>query len=157
MGFLPTWLMVGAALGLADRGRVGGGGVRAWALVVGAGLSGLAAEVLKRLIGRERPVTGEHVGTYFYKPFLHGLVDDHNLGIPSSHAAVAFGAAFVMVRVWPRIWPVAVLAGVGCAAQRVMAGAHFMTDVYAAVVIAYAVTAWLFGRWFAPAGRDAGL
>jgi membrane-associated phospholipid phosphatase len=88
-----------------------------------------------------------------YKKFLSGFWDDSNLGIPSSHVAVAFGAAFMLVRVCPAVWPVAILAGVGCAAGRVAAGAHFLSDVYAAVVVAFIVTAWVWRRVpSAPAG-----
>lgn len=151
-GFLPFWLMVAAGMALLDRGGRGGAGRRAWPLVLGAAASGLAAEVLKRLIGRERP--NAHFGEYFYKPFLHGIVDDKNLGIPSSHVAVAFGAAFVLIRLHPGLWPVALAAAVGCAVQRVGVGAHFTTDVYAAAVIAYAVTAWMARRMPALAERD---
>jgi membrane-associated phospholipid phosphatase len=144
-GFLPTWLVVAAAMALVDRGG-GRAWRRAWPLVAGAAGSGLAAEVLKRLIGRERPLTELHFGTYYFKPFLHGLWDDHNLGIPSSHAAVAFGAAFMLARLWPAVWPAALLAAVGCAVQRVAAGAHFLSDVYTGAVVAYIVTAWVSGR-----------
>jgi membrane-associated phospholipid phosphatase len=141
-GFLPTWLMVAGAMALVDRAgaarRTWG---RAWPLMLGAGGAGLAAEFFKRLIGRERPIV--HDGLYVYKKFLHGFVDDSNLGIPSSHVAVAFGAAFMLIRLYPPVWPVALAAAVGCAAQRVAAGAHFTSDVYAAAVLAYAVTALL--------------
>lgn len=150
-GFLPTWLVVAAAMALVDRGS-GRAWRRAWPLVLGAAGSGLAAEVLKRLIGRERPIA--HFGEYFYKPFLHGFVDDKNLGIPSSHVAVAFGAAFMLIWMYPRLWPAALGAAVGCAVQRMAAGAHFMTDTYAAVVIAYAVTAWIARRTAALAAGE---
>lgn len=148
-GFLPTWLLLAGALALLDRradagGAPGGPWRRAWPLVAGAAGSGLAAEVVKRLIGRERPIA--HFGQYFYKGFLRGLVDDSNLGIPSSHAAVAFGAVFMLVGLYPRLWPVGALLAAGCAVQRVACGAHFMTDVYGSAVVAYAVTAWLSGR-----------
>jgi membrane-associated phospholipid phosphatase len=143
-GFLPTWLVLGAAMGLVDRASGAPPGQRAWPLIIAATASGLAAEAAKRLIGRERPT--HHSGEYVFKPFPQGFYDETNLGMPSSHVAVAFGAAFMLIRIHPMLWPVAVFIAGGCAAQRVICGAHFLTDVYAAAVLAYAVTAGVAAR-----------
>ena len=96
---------------------------------------------IKRLIGRERP--GLTVHLYSFKSLLGGFVDDSNLGLPSSHAAVAFGGAFVLMYLFPRIWPIALAGAIGCGLTRLLAGAHFLTDVYAAAGLGYAVAGWL--------------
>ena len=38
------------------------------------------------------------------------------------------------------------LAGFGCAWQRLVTGAHFVTDIYGALAIAWIVSAWIDGR-----------
>jgi membrane-associated phospholipid phosphatase len=163
-GFLPFWLLVCFALGLgAHRGEP----LRARAVLIGvsAGVSGLIAEILKRIVGRERPWVGpalpegvtpgaaaaegipvREIGDSIHKPFMHAWVDDHNLGFPSSHVAVAFGAALLAIRFWPGAWAPLLIAAIGCAWQRLATGAHFLTDVYAGVAIAWVVSAWIAGR-----------
>src|SRR5690606_8071678 len=111
-GFLPFWLLVGLALGLGAPGGAGGRDepvrLRALLVVGSAAASGLIAEILKRIVGRERPWVGPplpegvtpetaaaegvrvlEIGDTIHKPFMHAWVDDHNLGFPSSHVAVA--------------------------------------------------------------------
>lgn len=141
MGYLPTWLAVGAAVMLHDaRSRWGlSRGVR---IIAGAGLGGLAAEIAKIAFARQRPINngvadGVHVwGT----PFESLWRKAGNYGLPSSHAAVAFGAAFVVARVFPRAGPVAVLLAAGCGVSRMLSGAHFASDVVGAACLGYAVS-----------------
>jgi membrane-associated phospholipid phosphatase len=168
-GFLPLWVLACAAIGLGAverRGRL-----RGWLVLLSAALSGLLAELLKRIVGRERPWTPEdgpapdpgdlgalaglggeaaaavHVlGDKIHKPFLYGFVDNHRLGFPSSHTAVAFGAALLALRFWPGAWPALLAIAGSCAWQRLAAGDHFVTDVYGGVAIAWIVSAWIAGR-----------
>lgn len=154
-GYLPTWIVIGVAIVLFDArraGRVGpsvGPAASLWArarrgaaLMLGAALSGAAAEILKLLIGRERPEgPGGVFQGYVFRPLLDGFRDGSNLGLPSSHAAVAFGGAFVLMRLFPGVWPAALAAALGCGVSRLLAGAHFASDVYAAALVAYACSA----------------
>lgn len=155
VGYLPTWIVIGAAIVLFDA-RGGGkdspspgsqgfpwtAARRGVALMLGAGLSGAAAEILKLLIGRERPEgPGGVFQGYVFRPLLDGFRDGSNLGLPSSHAAVAFGGAFVLMRLFPGVWPAVLAAALGCGLSRLLAGAHFASDVYAAALVAYACTA----------------
>ncbi|MFG0286136.1 MAG: phosphatase PAP2 family protein [Phycisphaerales bacterium JB039] len=162
-GSLPFWILACLAIALAAPRR---DRRRQWALLVflSATASGLIAEILKRIIGRERPWTGDalggldpaaaaeqgarvlEIGDKVHKPFLHAFWDTTNLGFPSSHAAVAFGATLMAMRFWPGAWPVLLIAGLGCAWQRLITGAHFVTDVYGALAIAWIVSAWIDGR-----------
>ena len=144
VGYLPTWIAFAAALYLFDRSPSTSNrrpGDRALLLLIAPALTGLGAEFFKRLIGRERPGLTEHL--YSFKPLLGGFVDDSNLGLPSSHAAVAFGGAFILMYLFPRIWPIALAGAIGCGLTRLLAGAHFLTDVYAAAGLGYAVAGWL--------------
>lgn len=174
MGYLPTWLAVGLGVALAQRPRrarapdapparagvprqrdagllaAAGwwtGGAR---LALSAALAGLVAEAAKRLIGRERPDAADP--GYHFKPLFRAFVDDANLGIPSSHAAVAFGGAFMLARLYPGAGPVAVALAAGCALTRLLAGAHYLSDVAAAGLIGWA-TAWAL-RPRSPAGSS---
>jgi membrane-associated phospholipid phosphatase len=145
MGYLPTWIAISALIVLGPWAGAGFGvKVReravAWLPAVSAGLAGATAEVLKLIVGRERPHWPD--GGYRFRSFLHGFVDGSNLGMPSSHAAVAFGGAFMLARLYPRLWPVALAGAVGCGMTRMWMGAHFATDVYVAAGLGYAI-AWL--------------
>ncbi|HWV57001.1 MAG TPA: phosphatase PAP2 family protein [Longimicrobiales bacterium] len=139
MGFFPLWLCAAIALGLHDRTpwrKV----VRARAglLVLGAGLGGVAAELLKLVIRRGRP--GD-LGEYVFRSFADRPFSTASFGMPSSHALVAFGAAAVLSRMFPRAWPIWWGLAWGCGITRVGAGAHFLSDVVVAAVVGWAVGA----------------
>ena len=135
LGYLPTWLAVGAAFVLVDRPAR-----RSWArgsFLVGAALSaGLLAEIAKLLVRRARP--GEVGGDVLhFVPFSEDLLHSGRFGMPSSHASVAFGAAFALSVLWPRAGPLFFLLAAGCGLTRILAGAHFASDVLAAVAVGY--------------------
>jgi membrane-associated phospholipid phosphatase len=130
-GFLPTWLMGAAALVLYDRGhpaaRLGGDPWRRGLLLAGSPiLGGLLAEVLKLVIRRERPMP--HGGAYVFRDFVDQTWSTGNLGLPSSHVLVAFSGAAMASYLFPRTAPVWMLWAAGCAATRVLARAHFLSD-----------------------------
>jgi len=126
-------------------------------IIFSATAAGLLAEILKRLIGRERPtriINDELVYQgYRFKGLLQGFVDSSNLGLPSSHAATAAGGVFAICYLWPKappigqlgIWLIGLVAVLGCSLTRILAGAHFASDVYAGMVIGWA-SAWLLSH-----------
>ena len=138
MGFVPLWLAAGAALLLHERTprrlmmRSRGG-----LIIAGALLGGAVAELLKLLVRRLRP--GE-LGEYVFRPFTERPFSTGGLGMPSSHALVAFGAAAVLARVFPRARVIWWGMAWGCAFTRVASGAHFLSDVVVAACVA-----WLLG------------
>mgnify|MGYP000305109974 CR=1 FL=1 len=142
-GYWPTWILIGLALALFLGSRSSGktgwrlGPLAGFLLIASAGLSGLAAELLKLFVGRMRPGPW---GIYEFKPFLSGFINGSNLGMASSHTAVAFGAAFMILRLFPAAAPVALFAATGCALTRLLSGAHFLSDVTVAAMLAYAVS-----------------
>ncbi len=142
-GYLPVWLLIGLGVWLTTRDARRG---LLLALVPTAG--GLLAELLKILLRRERP--GLHDGGYFFRPFTDRLIATKDIGLPSSHALVAFSAAWLLCRLYPRGRPVWLLFAAGCAVSRVQAQAHFLSDVTVAAVAAYVMVAWLYRRWGAP-------
>ncbi|MBC7835007.1 MAG: phosphatase PAP2 family protein [Phycisphaerales bacterium] len=159
-GYLPTWFCVATIFFLTDRARASRGlpppllphadtwpnraGLRRAALLLLCTIgSGAAAELIKLIIGRVRP--GASIGSGLWYDFrlpLSGLLTGADLGFPSSHAAVAFAAAFAMTTLLRPARPVVLALAIGCAYTRLAAGAHFLSDVYAAAGLSYAVCAW---------------
>lgn len=143
MGYLPTWILVALAMFLASGDRASAAG-RAARVVLAAVLAGLVAEIVKRVLGRERPDDG----LYVFKPFLSAFADDSNLGFPSSHVAVAVGGCLAIARLYPgTLWLMLSLA-IGCALTRMLTGAHFLSDCVGGGLIA-----WVFARLLIPRER----
>jgi membrane-associated phospholipid phosphatase len=160
-GYLPYWLLVALAWMLMDRDAIQAKGVRraltrGFLLSASVISSGILAEVLKILIRRERP--GLHAGYYFFRPWREGPLDSTGLGLPSSHAAVAFAATWALCLLYPRATPVWLLVGLGCGVSRLLDRAHFLSDVYLAAVFSFLCVR-LFWRWLVgefPRRKDAG-
>jgi membrane-associated phospholipid phosphatase len=167
-GSIVPWLVIGLGLLGWDRLHRGRGPWQAPALrgpyiAASAGAAGLGAELLKLLIGRERPATIQIVDGvealvyqgYHFRGLFSGFADGSNLGLPSSHAATAAGGAFAAAmlcpRVWPWawlwVWPLAVGIAGGCAVSRVLTGAHFASDAYGGIVLGLLAAWWLGGPW----------
>jgi membrane-associated phospholipid phosphatase len=145
LGYWPVWIVVGVVIMLADmrpsagmhRGKLLSRGML---VVMASGFGGAAAELLKAATHRFRP--GE-TGEYMFSWMVNGDRGP-GFGLASSHAGVAFGAAFMLARLFPRVGPVVILLAVGCGVTRLLAGAHFATDVYVAACMSYGVAA---GLW----------
>lgn len=155
-GYLPTWIALGLVIALADlaadarrwRGPGRGGCTRGVLIALVPAACGLAAEIVKVLVRRQRP--GED-GLYHFDWAGHGIAG-LGLGLPSSHAAVAFGGAAVVGALVPGArWPLLLLAA-GCAWSRVVVGAHFASDCVVAALISYALTLGVL-RWLGAGPR----
>ena len=138
-GYVPVWLIVAGALILVDAEA---GWRRSWrrgaSLIATVVLSGLAAEVLKIVVRRARPGAE---GTYVFRSSGDGMFSSSGLGWPSSHAAVAFGAVWVLCFLFPRATSVWLIVGIGCGLTRIAVNDHFASDVVSAAIIAYLVAA----------------
>lgn len=142
MGFVPLWLAGGAALMLHERTPLrrlfhSHGGM----IMVGATLGGIVAELSKLVVRRLRP---REFGEYVFRPFTERPLSTGGLGMPSSHALVAFGAAAVLSRIFPRARVVWWGLAWGCGLTRVAAGAHFFSDIVVAAILGWIVGAWLW-------------
>lgn len=133
LGYVPTWIAVAVVFLLIDRGRrdelrapLRDAYTRVTLLVVSAISSGAIAEMLKLILRRERP--GDDA-RYVFRDLGVDTWSTSGLGFPSSHAAVAAGACAMLALLHPKAWPVFALAGIGCGLTRVMAGAHYPSDV----------------------------
>lgn len=138
VGYLPVWLVVGAALALIDA-RAGWRGAwsRGGLLVTGAALAGGAAELLKMLVRRQRPLAP--FDSYTFRPWDVDTWSSAGLGWPSSHVAVAFGAVWVLWRLHPQARVIWLLLGCGCAWSRLAFNNHYLSDVVGAALVAYAI------------------
>lgn len=154
VGYVPTWLFGAAALALASRAPAGmpstGLSWRATALLFGPALGGGVAELIKLLVRRQRP--GADSAAYLFRPFDVDLWSTRGLGFVSSHTAVAFAAAAILTRCFPATRVVWLLLAVGCAATRVLAGAHYLSDVVGGAVVGWLVADAVW-RWCAVRAR----
>jgi membrane-associated phospholipid phosphatase len=147
LGFVPLWLCAGLALALEDRTpwrRLFRS--RAGLIMIAPIVGGIVAELLKLLVRRLRP--GD-LGAYAFRPFTERPLSTGGLGMPSSHALVAFAAAAMLSRIFPRArllwWSLAW----GCGLTRVASGAHFFSDIVVAAIAGWLVGALLW-HWLTP-------
>jgi membrane-associated phospholipid phosphatase len=140
-GYLPLWLLAAIALALNDRD--GGEWWRRGALLAAAPTAaGIVGELLKIAVRRMRP---PDVGSaYSFRAFSDHPFSSRGFGFPSSHVVVAFGAAAMLARLFPRARVVWYAAAVGCAVSRLLAHAHYLSDVVAAAFIGIAMAALLW-------------
>ena len=139
-GYLPLWLLAAVALWLQTRNRRA---ALLLALVPTAG--GALCAILQVVIRRERP--GLHDGHYVFRAFSDRLFNGVDFGLPSSHAMVAFSAAWLLCRIYPRAGPIWLVMAAGCAVTRVAAQAHFLSDVTVAAVAAWFLVAVVWQKW----------
>jgi undecaprenyl-diphosphatase len=126
MGFAPTWGLVALAFWLDGRRRD-----VARQVVLAVLVGGLGAELIKLLVRRVRP--GPEL-EYLFRAFSDHPFSTRDLGMPSSHVMVAFaGAAAVALR-FRRVGPVVYTLAAGCGLSRLMAQAHWLSDVVAGAV-----------------------
>jgi membrane-associated phospholipid phosphatase len=118
--------------------------VRLGFLFLAIGVPGLVVTIVKRIIGRARPLAaGEDV--FLYKFFLWRV---EYASFPSGHATNAFAAAVALGTLWPRWRPLLWTYAVVIALSRVIVTAHHPSDVVAGA-IAGAVGALLVRDWLA--------
>ena len=147
MGYLPTWGVIALGFWLQQRDHPRRTAY-AWALVLGPALGGSLAEVLKLTIRRLRP--NPDLFEYAFRPFADGPLSNRGMGMPSSHTLVAFAGAAVLAQLYPRArWLWYTLAA-GCAATRVLAMGHFLSDTVVAAVLGVVVSTLYWHRWVEP-------
>lgn len=150
MGFLGTWFVLAVSVRLLE-GRDGTtrprARRRAHLLFWSAAAGGLGAEILKLTFRRERPAV--HEGLYGFRPFDERTWSTAGLALPSSHTMVAFAGAAMLARLYPRLRWVGYALATGCAATRVLARAHFVSDVVLGAGAGWLV-AWAIARRWPP-------
>lgn len=148
MGFLGTWLALAIAVRLVegtDAASLPRARRRAHLLFWTPALGGLVAEILKLSLRRERPAV--HDGLYGFRPFDERTWSTAGLALPSSHTMVAFAGAAMLARLYPRARWVGYTLAVGCGATRVLARAHFVSDVVLGAGLGWLVAWGVSRRW----------
>lgn len=115
--------------------------------------TGLAASLLKNILGRARPKLYETFGALEFQPFTF---DADFASFPSGHATTAGALAGVLVIIWPKARVPIICAGLWIAATRFLVGAHYFSDALAGFAFGLAgtyllrdrlaVRRWLFER-----------
>lgn len=114
---------------------------RAAVLLLSMGIAALIAELGKLTFRRRRPLRTEEWTGYVWDWPTDALLNSSGMGLPSSHTAVAFGAAAAMAYLHPRYAVVWFAIAFGTAAQRVAARAHYASDVTLAMCVGIAAAA----------------
>jgi membrane-associated phospholipid phosphatase len=105
-------------------------------------VAGLAAALLKFVIGRARPGLIEQVGPYAFD--LFGPSSSW-ASFPSGHTTTIMSCAAALALLLPRWRLTILLAGAFVSFSRVFIGAHYPSDVLGGVALG-ALVAWLFAR-----------
>jgi len=103
---------------------------------LGVALAGLTCDVLKIIVGRSRPWVLFAKGGYDFLP-LH--FNSNYQSFPSGHAACAAAAALTLAVVAPRCRVLLLLAAALIALTRVVALAHYLSDVIAGAALAWLI------------------
>lgn len=152
-GSLVLWAPLALCVWLEARARTASAARRAGLVLLGPVAAGAVGEVIKILVRRERP--GPHQGAYVFRAFGDRPFYTGDIGFPSSHAIVAFAGAAVLARLFPRTAPAVYLLAAGCGLTRILARAHFASDVVAGAMAGWAVVALLW-RWLGSSSSDQG-
>ncbi|HVZ49889.1 MAG TPA: phosphatase PAP2 family protein [Gemmatimonadaceae bacterium] len=153
LGWFPTWIAVSLGMWLATRRAATAGAAspdatteavamraspRAAAyLFTAPAVSGIVCEILKLLIRRERPETG--AGDYVFRAWSERTFSTAGLATPSSHTMVSFAAATALARIFPGTGGLWYLLATGTAITRVLAHAHFVSDVALGALLGWSV------------------
>jgi membrane-associated phospholipid phosphatase len=145
-GTLYVWIPVALIVWLVRRERDPALAKRHALLVIGSpALAGAVCDVLKLLIRRQRPDVA--AGEWVFRPWSDHTFSSAGLATPSSHTMVAFGAATVLARMYPRArWVFYVIAW-GCGATRMLAHAHYLSDVTFGALLGWAVGWGVWIQW----------
>lgn len=145
-GYIPTWIFLCGAIflhatSIGDARLRRAACIAAWMPLAAAAVAGGLADALKPLLLRFRPEHAVAPAVYAFADFAEQFPSGRRMGLPSSHSAVAFGGAFGLARLFPRAWWVFVLAAAGTGFTRVIAGAHYPSDVFVGALVGYAAAA----------------
>ena len=119
--------------------------VRVGFLFTAIAVPSLFVTIVKRMIGRARPLVTGHVDPFVFSPFVWRA--DY-ASFPSGHATTAFAALVAFGTLWPRARTAFLIYALLIAASRIVLLAHYPTDVLAGAVTGI-VGALMVRRWFA--------
>ena len=119
--------------------------VRVGFLFLAIGVPGLFVTIVKRMIGRARPMVGGHLDPLLFSPFKWTAA---YASLPSGHATTAFSVLVAFGSLFPR-WRTEILIYTGLIAlSRMVVNAHYPSDVFAGALVG-TVGALMVRRYFA--------
>lgn len=119
--------------------------VRVGFLFTAIAVPGLFVTIVKRMIGRARPLVTGHVDPFAFSPFIWRA--DY-ASLPSGHSTTAFAVLVAFGTLWPRARTALLIYALLIAVSRIVVTAHYPTDVLAGALVG-TVGALLVRRWFA--------
>jgi undecaprenyl-diphosphatase len=132
-------------LGRVDQAVFAAIMVRVGFLFTAIAVTGIAASLIKNMIGRARPLVGGSLNPALFDPF-HWAPSYASL--PSGHATTAFSVLAAFGALWPRARTALLIYALLIAVSRVAVTAHYPTDVAAGAVFGIGGVL-LVRRWFA--------
>lgn len=118
--------------------------VRVGFLFLAVGVPGLFVTIVKRFIGRARPMVDHGPHPFEFHPFSSAAY----ASMPSGHSTTAFSVLVAVGSLWPRGRTVLWIFALTIIVSRVVVSAHYPSDVLAGAVVG-TVGALLVRRWFA--------
>jgi undecaprenyl-diphosphatase len=109
--------------------------VRIGFLFTAIAVPSLFVTIIKRLIGRARPLVGGSLDPFLYSPFVWRA--DY-ASLPSGHATTAFAALVAFGTLWPRSRTLWLVYALLIAVSRVVVTAHYPSDVLAGALVGIA-------------------
>jgi membrane-associated phospholipid phosphatase len=109
--------------------------VRVGFLFTAIAVPSLFVTIVKRMIGRARPLVGGSLDPFLYSPFVWR---PEYAGMPSGHATTAFAVLVAFGTLWPRARTVLLVYAVLIAISRVVVTAHYPSDVLAGALVGMA-------------------
>jgi membrane-associated phospholipid phosphatase len=138
-------VLASPAMSPMSHGVLAAVAVRLSFLFTACALPGLVVTIVKRLIGRGRPLVDGTANPFLYHPMSWNV---EYASLPSGHATNAFAAMVAVGALWPRTRPFMWIYAAGIALTRVALTAHFPSDVLVGAFAGMA-GALLVRRWFA--------
>jgi membrane-associated phospholipid phosphatase len=118
--------------------------VRVGFLFLAIGVPGLFVAIVKRMIGRARPLVGGNLDPYRFAPFIW---HSEYASLPSGHATTVFSVLVAFGTLWPRARTVLWIYALAIAASRIAVTAHYPSDVLAGALVG-TVGALMVRRYF---------
>ena len=119
--------------------------VRVGFLFLAIGVPGLFVAIVKRMIGRARPLVGGSLDPYLFAPFIWRA--DY-ASLPSGHTTTAFSVLVAFGTLWPRARTALWIYALAILDSRLAVTAHYPSDVLAGAVVG-TVGSLMVRRYFA--------